>query len=183
MIKVVIVEDNKIALKSLSEKLSLYPDISITATAENGNAGTEKIEQNSGTELIFMDIEMPVMNGIDATFVIKQKYPEIKIVMITVYDDDDHSTSAPVSVKDISASSTNTGLTTIMTYKANEKYLYFTTYTYLTSAKGINELWRTDGTESGTVKIKSFEGAPVNFFNIKTVEYSVKSNVAAKKFY
>jgi len=92
----------------------------------------------------------------------------------------DTSTSAPVSVKDISASSTNTGLTTIMTYKANEKYLYFTTYTYLTSAKGINELWRTDGTESGTVKIKSFEGAPVNFFNIKTVEYSVKSNVAAK---
>jgi len=90
MIKVIIVEDNKIALKSLSEKLSLYPDISITATAENGKAGTEKIEQNSGTELIFMDIEMPVMNGIDATFVIKQKYPEIKIVMITVYDDDDH---------------------------------------------------------------------------------------------
>jgi DNA-binding NarL/FixJ family response regulator len=37
-----------------------------------------------------MDIEMPVMNGIDATFLIKQKYPEIKIVMITVYDDDDH---------------------------------------------------------------------------------------------
>jgi len=92
----------------------------------------------------------------------------------------DTSTSAPLSVKDISASSANTGLTTIMTYKANEKYLYFTTYTYITSAKGINELWRTDGTESGTVKIKSFEGAPVNFFNIKSVEYSVKSNVAAK---
>jgi len=90
MIKVVIVEDNKVALKSLNEKLSLYPDISITATAENGKAGTEKIEQNSDTELIFMDIEMPVMNGIDATFLIKQKYPEIKIVMITVYDDDDH---------------------------------------------------------------------------------------------
>ncbi|MCD9856709.1 T9SS type A sorting domain-containing protein [Epilithonimonas sp. JDS] len=92
----------------------------------------------------------------------------------------DTSTSAPVSVKDISASSTNTGLTSIMTYKANEKYLYFTTYTYITSAKGINELWRTDGTESGTVKIKSFEGAPVNFFNIKSAEYSVKSNLAAK---
>lgn len=90
MIKIVIVEDNKVALKSLSEKLSLYPDITITATAENGKAGIEKIEQYSDTELIFMDIEMPVMNGIDAAFMIKQNYPEIKIVMITVYDDDDH---------------------------------------------------------------------------------------------
>lgn len=92
----------------------------------------------------------------------------------------DTSTSAPVSVKDISASSQNTALTTIMTYKVNEKFLYFTTYTFINSTKGINELWRTDGTESGTVKIKSFEGAPVNFFNIKSLEYSVKSNVVAK---
>ncbi len=85
----------------------------------------------------------------------------------------DTSTSAPVSVKDISASSQNSALTTIMTYKVNDKYLYFTTYTFINSTKGINELWRTDGTESGTVKIRSFEGAPVNFFNIKSLEYSL----------
>ncbi|MBD8081638.1 response regulator [Chryseobacterium caseinilyticum] len=90
MTKIAIVEDNKVALKSLKEKLSLYPDISIVITAENGKSGIEKIEQNSDIDLIFMDIEMPVMNGIDATFVMKQKYPEIKIVVITVYDDDDH---------------------------------------------------------------------------------------------
>lgn len=90
MIKIGIIEDNKAALKSLKEKLSLYPDISVVATAENGKAGIEKIQRNSDVDLIFMDIEMPVMNGVDATFIIKQKHPEIKIVMITVYDDDDH---------------------------------------------------------------------------------------------
>lgn len=90
MIKIGIIEDNKAALKSLKEKLSLYPDISVVATAENGKAGIEKIQRNSDVDLIFMDIEMPVMNGVDATFEIKQKHPEIKIVMITVYDDDDH---------------------------------------------------------------------------------------------
>jgi len=90
MIKIAIVEDNKVALKSLEEKLSSYPDLSIVTTAENGKSGIEKIAQNSDADLIFMDIEMPVMNGIDATFIIKQNYPEIKIVMITVYDDDDH---------------------------------------------------------------------------------------------
>jgi len=90
MIKIAIVEDNNVALKSLKEKLSLYPDVTIVTTAENGKSGIEKIVQNSAGDLIFMDIEMPVLNGIDATFFIKQKYPEIKIVMITVYDDDDH---------------------------------------------------------------------------------------------
>lgn len=90
MIKIAIVEDNNVALKSLKEKLSLYPDVTIVTTAENGKSGIEKIVQNSAADLIFMDIEMPVLNGIDATFFIKQKYPEIKIVMITVYDDDDH---------------------------------------------------------------------------------------------
>ena len=90
MIKIAIVEDNKIALNSLKEKLSLFPDVSISATAENGKIGIKKIEQNRDTNLIFMDVEMPVMNGIDATFLIKQRFPEIKIVIITVYDDDDH---------------------------------------------------------------------------------------------
>jgi len=90
MIKIAIVEDNKIALKSLKEKLSLYPDISVVGTAENGKAGIEKIQRKSEVDLIFMDIEMPVMNGVDATFAIKQKHPEIKVVMITVYDDDDY---------------------------------------------------------------------------------------------
>ncbi len=37
-----------------------------------------------------MDIEMPEMNGIDATEKIKKQYPQVKIVMITIYDDDDY---------------------------------------------------------------------------------------------
>lgn len=93
----------------------------------------------------------------------------------------DTSSSAPVSVKDITATSAQTtAMTSVMTYKANDKYLYFTTYTYITSTKGINEIWRTDGTEAGTVKINTFEGASYHFFNIKSLEYSVRSNVVAK---
>lgn len=93
----------------------------------------------------------------------------------------DTSSSAPVSVKDITATTAQaTAMTSVMTYKANDKYLYFTTYTYITSTKGINEIWRTDGTEAGTLRISTFEGASYHFFNIKSLEYSVKSNVAAK---
>jgi len=93
----------------------------------------------------------------------------------------DTSSSPPVSVKDITAvSSQTTALTSIMTYKANDKYLYFTTYTYINSTKGINEIWRTDGTEAGTVKISTFEGASYHFFNVKSLEHSVRSDVAAK---
>lgn len=91
----------------------------------------------------------------------------------------DATSDVPVAVKDISAISGGANMTTIMTYKANEKYLYLTTYTYISSTIGINEIWRTDGTEAGTVKISTFTGATTNFFNIASLEYSVKSNVKA----
>lgn len=90
MIKIIIVEDNRLARRALTEKLSQFSEIDIAAVAENGKEGIHVAEKNPDVHLIFMDIEMPVMNGIEATFEIKKRFPQIKIVMITVYDDDDH---------------------------------------------------------------------------------------------
>ncbi|MGK0386523.1 MAG: DNA-binding NarL/FixJ family response regulator [Patiriisocius sp.] len=49
-----------------------------------------KLEENHNSDLIFMDIEMPVLNGIETTAVVKQKYPQIKIIMLTAFDNDEH---------------------------------------------------------------------------------------------
>ena len=90
MIRIAITEDNAIALKSLEEKLAGFNVILVKHTAKNGSELLENLKQNPLIDVILMDIEMPVMNGIEATAKIKELYPQIKIVMITIYDDDDY---------------------------------------------------------------------------------------------
>jgi DNA-binding NarL/FixJ family response regulator len=90
MYKIAIAEDNIFALNALKEKLSVYDDITIIHSAKNGAELLDLLAQNSDINLIFMDIEMPVLNGIETTEKIKQQYLDIKIVMITIYDDDEY---------------------------------------------------------------------------------------------
>ncbi|GAB1454474.1 response regulator transcription factor [Draconibacterium sp.] len=94
MTKIAIADDNFFALKAIEEKLLVYEDIFITYIAQNGLELLELLAKNSEVDLILMDIEMPVMNGIEATEKVKQQFPEIKIVMMTIYDDDDYIFSA-----------------------------------------------------------------------------------------
>lgn len=90
MINIALAEDHFFSQKALEEKLSAYQDIAIVYTAVNGMEMLTFLAENNAIDLILMDIEMPVMNGIDTTEKIKQQYPHIKIVMITIYDDDDY---------------------------------------------------------------------------------------------
>lgn len=90
MIKILLVEDNFFLQKALEEKLSFFSDVIIKDTAQNGEEAIAILEKNHVFDLILMDIEMPIMNGIKSTEIIKAKYPQIKIVMITVFDNDDN---------------------------------------------------------------------------------------------
>ncbi|GAB1395734.1 hypothetical protein MASR1M65_05110 [Saprospiraceae bacterium] len=90
MIRIGLVEDKPFSLKALEEKLSRYNDLHIVFTAKNGFDAIAKLTDHKETDLILMDIEMPDMNGIEATGIIKQQYKNIKIVMITIYDDDNY---------------------------------------------------------------------------------------------
>ena len=90
MIRIAIAEDNVFLANAIKEKLSFFDDIKIKFLAENGQVLLDKIEEEKGIDLILMDIEMPVMNGIKATEQVKNKYPQMKILVITVFDDDDN---------------------------------------------------------------------------------------------
>jgi len=89
-IKIAIVDDNSFLIKTVQEKLSFFEDFSLKFTAINGVDLIEKLEKNHNVDLILMDIEMPKMNGIEAVNVVKQKYPQIKIIMLTVFDNDEN---------------------------------------------------------------------------------------------
>lgn len=90
MIKLGIIDDNTFLLKAVREKLSFFDDFSIKFTAVNGIDLLEKLEQRHNVDLLLMDIEMPGMNGIEATEIVKQKYPQIKVIMLTVFDNDEN---------------------------------------------------------------------------------------------
>ncbi len=90
MIRLALADDNRLMQQTIVEKLSFYPAIVLKIMAGNGEELLEKLEKNPRIDLILMDIEMPGMNGIEATFGVKQRFPHIKIIMLTVFDNDEH---------------------------------------------------------------------------------------------
>lgn len=89
-IRIVIVDDNTFLQKAIQEKLAFFDDIEIKFFANDGVNLLQKLENFLHVDLILMDIEMPNMNGIDATFKVKNKYPHLKIIMLTVFDNDEN---------------------------------------------------------------------------------------------
>jgi len=89
-IRIAIVDDNTFLIKAVEEKLSFFNDLEVRFTAMNGEDVLEQLEENHNIDLILMDIEMPIKNGIKATYEVKQKYPHIKIIMLTVFDNDEN---------------------------------------------------------------------------------------------
>src|SRR5690554_422314 len=90
MLKIAIVDDNSFLIHAIKEKLSFFEDVSVKHTALNGSELLIKLEENHNLDLILMDVEMPVLNGIETTQIVKQKYPHIKIIMLTAFDNDEH---------------------------------------------------------------------------------------------
>lgn len=93
MFHVMLVEDQEIVRQGLRMILEQDEHIRVSCEASNGIEAMEKIAAHH-VDVIFMDIRMPDMNGIEATRKIKKQYPEIYIVMLTTFNDDDYALEA-----------------------------------------------------------------------------------------
>jgi len=87
-IKVALYEDNNSLRDSLSRLISAYPEFSLTGAYPNAINIMENIA-TAQPDVVLMDIDMPGISGIDAVAMVKNKYPEIRIIMQTVFDDND----------------------------------------------------------------------------------------------
>ncbi|CAN5703886.1 response regulator transcription factor [soil metagenome] len=88
MIRIVVYDDNKLRRDSLQALLSFSPGLEHVGGFENCNNILREAEELS-PDLVLMDIEMPGTDGITGIKLIKQEYPHIKIIIQTVFDDDD----------------------------------------------------------------------------------------------
>ncbi len=90
--RIAIVDDRRQNIISLSEKINYSGEVEIVFTAQNGSDYLDKMKRQPKDKLpqvVLMDIDMPVMNGIDAVIAGRQLYDEVKYIMLTVFDDDD----------------------------------------------------------------------------------------------
>ena len=88
-IKIAIAEDNPLTRKQYLQRFQFFEDIEILFVAADGKSLIKKLsEVKTLPEVILMDIEMPEMSGIDTTAIVKDKYPTIEIMMLTVFKDE-----------------------------------------------------------------------------------------------
>ncbi|PJB13801.1 MAG: DNA-binding response regulator, partial [Flavobacteriales bacterium CG_4_9_14_3_um_filter_32_8] len=83
-IKIVLAEDNNFLAQSIEEKLTFFDDFKFKYSAKNGAELIGKLEADHNVDVVLMDIQMPEMDGIKATTLIKNRYPQLKIIMLTV---------------------------------------------------------------------------------------------------
>lgn len=87
-----IIEDQARVRDHLRKRLSFFDEIEILFEAENAYKGIDKLSSLTKSELpqvILMDIEMPGITGIEATGIVKQKFPDIDVLIQTVFEDDE----------------------------------------------------------------------------------------------
>lgn len=89
MIKVVIVDDQEIVREGLKMILSLHEEVEIIGEVSNGDE-LLKLMETKTPEVVLMDIRMPVMNGIEATKIMKNRYPNVKIIILTTFNEDEY---------------------------------------------------------------------------------------------
>lgn len=97
MTYVAIVDDKKSLRNALQERFSAFENYTVLFTAENGKDFLQKMMEARKViepDVVLMDIDMPIMNGIDAVAQGKERYPNSKYLMLTIFDEDDKIFSA-----------------------------------------------------------------------------------------
>ena len=92
-IKVVIADDQMVLAEGIKSVLETDKEIEVCGVAQDGFEALELVKTTS-PDVVLMDIRMPNMNGVVATKSIKMQYPDVKVVILTTFDDSDYILSA-----------------------------------------------------------------------------------------
>lgn len=88
-IKIVIADDQELIRDSLKIVLSNHPDMEVIDTVADGREVIRSVRA-ARPDVILMDVRMPEMDGVSCTKIIKENYPQIKIIILTTFDDDEY---------------------------------------------------------------------------------------------
>ena len=89
MIKILIADDQELIRESLKIVLDLNADMKVVGLAEDGKKVLDLLNKNR-PDILLMDIRMPDLDGVLCTKIVKEKFPDVKIIILTTFDDDEY---------------------------------------------------------------------------------------------
>jgi DNA-binding NarL/FixJ family response regulator len=98
MISILIVDDQTIIRHGLKSLLEIQPDLTVVGDAENGQEALKAIatlqENSQPLDVVLLDMRMPIMDGVATTKQISQRFPDLKVLILTTFDDDEYVSQA-----------------------------------------------------------------------------------------
>ena len=91
-IQIAIVDDKRLLRASLAEQISYYEEVKVVLQSSDGEdflTSMNALNASQRPQVVLMDIEMPIMDGIEAVSIGKEVYPDTHFLMLTVFDEDD----------------------------------------------------------------------------------------------
>ncbi|MBI4673350.1 MAG: response regulator transcription factor [Chloroflexi bacterium] len=88
-IRVAIVDDQQLMRQGLQTLLEMEPDMQVVGQAGDGQAALE-LAQKLKPHVVLMDVRMPRLNGVEATRQIRARFPQIQVIILTTFDDDEY---------------------------------------------------------------------------------------------
>ena len=89
MVKIMIADDQQLIRESLKIILDSDPDFEVVKVVGSGQEVLDTLETES-IDIILMDVRMPNMSGVDCTRIVKKEYSNIKVIILTTFDDDEY---------------------------------------------------------------------------------------------
>lgn len=93
MIKLLVVDDQSIVREGLRSLLQARPDLEVVGDAENGQVAVERAIALQ-PDVVLMDVRMPIMDGVAATRTLQEQAPDIKVLVLTTFDDSEYVSQA-----------------------------------------------------------------------------------------
>ncbi|CAM3952908.1 response regulator [Mesobacillus thioparans] len=91
--KIVIIDDHQLFREGVKRILDFEPSFEVVAEGDDGSEATTLVEQYQ-PDVVIMDINMPNMNGVEATAGLIEKYPDSKVIILSIHDDENYVTHA-----------------------------------------------------------------------------------------
>ncbi len=85
--KLILADDHQFILESIEILISTMPDYEVVRICSNGAEVLKTLEEHADIEIVLSDFSMPRMNGIELTYQIRQRFPHIKVILLTVSED------------------------------------------------------------------------------------------------
>jgi DNA-binding NarL/FixJ family response regulator len=89
MIRILLVDDQRLMREGLRILLELEPDLKIAGEAGDGEAGLDAYAELR-PDVVLMDVRMPGMDGVEATWRLRERWPDARVIILTTFDDDEY---------------------------------------------------------------------------------------------